>query len=388
MNYTAIQSRLSSLQTKALIAGGIALGFCVFGAFSNSKQFFVSYLFSYVFWLGVALGCLGFLMVHHLTGGRWGFAVRRFYEAAIMTLPLMALLFIPVCFGLRDLYLWTDPQAIDADPVLQHRSAYMNAPAFMIRAAVFFLIWIGVALALNKWSFQQDATTGVEPTRKLRTLSGPGIALYPVTATFVLVDWVLSLEPDWYSTMFVVLIIIGQMLAGLAFGIMLLALLYKTKPMSDFVTTTHFHHLGMLLLAFVMLWTYMSFGELLIIYSGNLPHEIVWYLHRIAGDWKLVVWFLFLFHFLVPFFLLLSRELKRNVPVLATIAGVIFFAHIVNTYWLIAPSFNQTGIRLHWLDFAAPIGVGGIWIAAFTGRLKSRPLLVQNDPRQYPNYGK
>jgi hypothetical protein len=383
-----IQSRLSSLQTKALIAGGIGLGFCVFGAFSNSKQFFVSYLFSYVFWLGVALGCLGFLMVHHLTGGRWGFAVRRFYEAAIMTLPLMALLFIPICFGLRDLYLWSDPQAIDADPVLQHRSGYMNAPGFIIRAAVFFLIWIGVALALNKWSFQQDATTGVEPTRKLRTLSGPGIALYPVTATFVLVDWVLSLEPDWYSTMFVVLIIIGQMLAGLAFGIMLLALLYKTKPMSDIVTTTHFHHLGMLLLAFVMLWTYMSFGELLIIYSGNLPHEIVWYLHRIAGDWKVVVWFLFLFHFLIPFFLLLSRELKRNVPVLATIAGVIFFAHIVNTYWLIAPSFDQTGIRLHWLDFAAPIGVGGIWIAALTGRLKSRPLLVQNDPRQSPNYGK
>jgi hypothetical protein len=383
-----IQSRLSSLQTKALIAGGIGLGFCVFGAFSNSKQFFVSYLFSYVFWLGVALGCLGFLMVHHLTGGRWGFAVRRFYEAAIMTLPLMALLFIPICFGLRDLYPWTDPQAIDADPVLQHRSGYMNAPGFIIRAAVFFLIWIGVALALNKWSFQQDATTGVEPTRKLRTLSGPGIALYPVTATFVLVDWVLSLEPDWYSTMFVVLIIIGQMLAGLAFGIMLLALLYKTKPMSDIVTTTHFHHLGMLLLAFVMLWTYMSFGELLIIYSGNLPHEIVWYLHRIAGDWKVVVWFLFLFHFLIPFFLLLSRELKRNVPVLATIAGVVFFAHIVNTYWLIAPSFDQTGIRLHWLDFAAPIGIGGIWIAAFTGRLKSRPLLVQNDPRQSPNYGK
>jgi hypothetical protein len=383
-----IQSRLSSLQTKALIAGGIGLGFCVFGAFSNSKQFFVSYLFSYVFWLGVALGCLGFLMVHHLTGGRWGFAVRRFYEAAIMTLPLMALLFIPICFGLRDLYPWTDPQAIDADPVLQHRSGYMNAPGFIIRAAVFFLIWIGVALALNKWSFQQDATTGVEPTRKLRTLSGPGIALYPVTATFVLVDWVLSLEPDWYSTMFVVLIIIGQMLAGLAFGIMLLALLYKTKPMSDIVTTTHFHHLGMLLLAFVMLWTYMSFGELLIIYSGNLPHEIVWYLHRIAGDWKVVVWFLFLFHFLIPFFLLLSRELKRNVPVLATIAGVVFFAHIVNTYWLIAPSFDQTGIRLHWLDFAAPIGIGGIWIAAFTGRLKSRPLLVQNDPRQSPSYGK
>jgi hypothetical protein len=388
MNADGSQSRLSSLQTKALIAGLIGLGFCVVGAFSNSKQFFISYLFSYLFWLGVALGCLGFLMVHHLTGGRWGFAVRRFYEAAIMTLPLMALLFIPICFGLRDLYSWADPRAIDADPILRHRSAYMNAPAFIIRAALFFLIWVAIALVLNKWSFQQDGTRGVEPTRKLRTLSGPGIALYPLTATFVLVDWVLSLEPDWYSTMFLVLIVIGQMLAGLAFGIMLLAWLSKTKPIADVVTTTHFQHLGMLLLAFVMLWTYMAFGQLLIIYSGNLPQEVVWYLHRIAGDWKVIVWFLFLFHFLMPFFLLLSRELKRNVPALATIAGVIFFAQMVNTYWLVAPSFDQTGIRLHWLDFAAPVGVGGIWVAAFTRRLKSRPLLVRNDPRQLPAYGK
>ena len=388
MNADGSQSRLSSLQTKALIAGLIGLGFCVVGAFSNSKQFFISYLFSYLFWLGVALGCLGFLMVHHLTGGRWGFAVRRFYEAAIMTLPLMALLFIPICFGLRDLYSWADPRAIDADPILRHRSAYMNAPAFIIRAALFFLIWVAIALVLNKWSFQQDGTRGVEPTRKLRTLSGPGIALYPLTATFVLVDWVLSLEPDWYSTMFLVLIVIGQMLAGLAFGIMLLAWLSKTKPIADVVTTTHFQHLGMLLLAFVMLWTYMAFGQLLIIYSGNLPQEVVWYLHRIAGDWKVIVWFLFLFHFLIPFFLLLSRELKRNVPALATIAGVIFFAQMVNTYWLVAPSFDQTGIRLHWLDFAAPVGVGGIWVAAFTRRLKSRPLLVRNDPRQLPAYGK
>jgi hypothetical protein len=388
MNTEGIESRLSGLQTKALIAGLLGLGFCVVGAFANSKQFFISYLFGYLFWLGVALGCLGFLMVHHLTGGRWGFAIRRFYEAAIMTLPLMALLFVPVCFGLHDLYSWADPQAVAADPVLRHRSAYMNAPAFIIRAALFFVIWVTIASLLNKWSFQQDGIREVEPTRKLRTLSGPGIALYPLTATFVLVDWVLSLEPNWYSTMFLVLIVIGQMLAGLAFGIMLLAWLSKTKPIADVATTTHFHHLGMLLLAFVMLWTYLAFGQLLVIYSGNLPQEIGWYLHRIAGDWKLIVWFLFLFHFLIPFFLLLSRDLKRNVPALTAIAGVIFFAHIVNTYWLVAPSFNQTGIRLHWLDFAAPVGVGGIWMAAFTKRLKSRPLLVRNDPRQLPSYGK
>jgi len=388
MNKEAIHARLSSLQTKAFIAGVIGAVLCVVGAFTDTRQFFISYLSGYLFWLGVVLGCFGFLMIHHLTGGGWGFPVRRFFEAAIMTLPLMMLLFLPVCFGLHHLYLWTDPHAVAADPVMRHRSGYMNAPAFFIRAAVFFVPWSGVAFVMNKWSFQQDATTGAEPTRKLRTLSGPGIVLYPLTATFVFVDWILSLEPDWLSTMFLVLIVVGQMLTGLAFVIMLLAWLGNLEPFPTIVTPATFHQLGMLLLAFVMLWTYMAFGELLIIYSGNQPHEIAWYLHRIAGGWKGVVWFLFLFHFIIPFFLLLSRELKSNVPVLAGIAGTVFLAHMVDTWWLIAPSFYRTGIHFHWLDIAAPVGVGGIWIATFAMRLKNRPLLVRNDPRQSYDYEK
>lgn len=387
MNGNTIQPPLKSLQFRSLIIGILGLGLSILGGVANPKQFFISYLFSYLFWLGLALGCLGFLMVHHLTGGRWGYPVRRFYEAATMTLPLMALLFVPVCFGLHDLYLWTDSHTVAANEAMKHRSGYMNVPAFVIRAALFFLFWCGVALALNKWSFQQDATTSVEPTRKLRKLSGPGIVLYPLTATFVLVDWVLSLEPDWFSTMFVVLMVIGQMLTGLAFGILLLAWLRRREPVSNIVTSTHFQHLGMLLLAFVMLWTYMAFGEFLIIYSGNLPHEIVWYRHRIAGDWKIVVWFLFIFHFLVPFFLLLSRELKRNAVALATIAAVVFFAHIVDTYWLVAPSFATEGVRLHWLDFTAVIGVGGIWLAAFAKRFSSHPYVVRNDPREEQAHG-
>jgi hypothetical protein len=203
-----------------------------------------------------------------------------------------------------------------------------------------------------------------------------------VTATFVLTDWVLSLEPDWYSTMFLVLIVIGQMLTAIAFAILVLAWLHREEPLAAVVTPTHFHHLGMLLFAFVMLWTYMAFSQLLVIYSGNLPTEIDWYLHRIAGDWKVVVWFLFLFHFLVPFFLLLSRSLKQDVRALAAVAALVFFAHVVDVYWLVEPSFAHQGIRLSWLDFAAPIGLGGLWLAMFAARLKNHPLLVRNDPRQ------
>jgi hypothetical protein len=387
MSEDTIHLRLAGLQSKALIAGVAGLALCVVGAISDSRQFFISYLFGYLFWLGLALGCLGFLMVHHLSGGKWGYPVRRFYEAAIMTLPLMALFFIPICFGLRDLYLWTDAHAVAADPVLQHRSAYMTPLLFIVRATIFFVLWSVAAVVLNRWSLQQDKTTEVEPTKRLRTFSGPGIVLYPVTATFVFVDWVLSLEPDWFSTMFLVLIVIGQMLCALAFSIMLLTWFHKCRPYSETVTETHFHHLGMLLFAFVMLWTYMAFSQLLVIYSGNLPHEIVWYEHRIAGGWKMVMWFLVLFHFAIPFFLLLSREIKRNPPALAAIAGMVFIAHIVDVYWLIAPSLFTTGIRVHWLDLAAPIGVGGIWLAAFAWRLSRHPLLVHNDPRQQPDYG-
>ena len=183
--------------------------------------------------------------------------------------------------------------------------------------------------------------------------------------------------------MFLVLIVVGQMLTGLAFVICLLAALRREEPYAGLVNEKHFHHLGTLLFAFVMLWTYMGFGQLLIIYSGNLPHEIVWYLHRIDGDWKVVVWFLFLFHFLIPFFLLLSRDLKEKAVPLAVIAAALLFAHLVNDYWLVAPSFYRRGIALHWLNFAAPAGIGGIWLSAFCARLKSRPLLVRNDPRQH-----
>ncbi len=381
MNDDAIQSRLGSWQTRALIVGVIGGALCLLGVFVNPRQFFISYLFAYLFWAGLAFGSLEFLMIHHLTGGRWGWPVRRFLEAAVMTLPLLAVLFVPLCFGLRSLYQWMDPHAVATNPILQHRQAYMNAPGFIIRAAIFFAIWIVVARLLTRWSVLQDDSTSVELTQKMRTLSGPGLAIYPLTATFVLTDWVLSLEPDWYSTMFLVLIVIGQMLSSLTLVICLLAALHRERTYTG-VTDTHFHHLGMLLFAFIMLWTYMAFGQLLIIYSGNLPHEIIWYVHRIATNWKIGVWFLVLFHFALPFFLLLSRELKKKVAALASLAALVLFAHLVNDYWLVAPSFFRTGIAIHWLDFAAPVGIGGVWFAAFCAQLRSRPLLVHNDPRQ------
>jgi hypothetical protein len=354
---------------------------CFAGAILNTKQFFISYLFGYLFWLGLALGCLEIAMLHHLTGGRWGFVIRRFLESGFRTLPIMAVLFIPVFFGLRELYPWATPQNVAADPVLQHKHGYMNGPAFIGRAIIVFGIWIIMARLLRKWSFAQDRTKDPEPTRRLRTLSGPGIVIYPLTATFAYIDWVMSMEADWYSTMFPVIIVIGQILSAFAFSVLLLSCFRGVRPISEFLSITHFHHLGNLLLTFVMFWTYISFSQFLIIWSGNLPHEIAWYLHRSRGGWLWVVITLALFHFFIPFYLLLFRKIKQSVRMLATIAGLVFFMHMVSVYWFVAPSFYPKGIHISWLDFSAPLGVGGVWVAVFISRLKQGSLVPLNDPR-------
>ncbi len=376
-----VRAKLSRLQRIGLFVGAIGLVACGLGLALQPRQFFSSYLIGYAFWLGLSLGCFGVTMIHHLTGGRWGFVTRRFLEAGFMTLPLMAALFIPLLFGLRELYPWTNSEIVAASEVLQRKAIYLNAPWFYARTAIFFALWLGMAFLLRKWSLQQDATPDPAPTIRLRTLSGPGIVIYALTATFAFVDWVMSIEPKWFSTIFPVIIVIGQILTAFAFVTLLLAWFRNEPPFRDVVVTKHFHDLGNLLLAFVVFWTYVSFSQFLIIYSGNLPREIDWYLHRIAGDWKWVVGLLALFHFFVPFFLLLFRLMKQSVARLATIAALIFGVHIVEVFWVIKPSFFPDGVTIHWLDFAAVLGLGGVWLALFARNLNRHALLPQNDPR-------
>ncbi len=377
----ALRQQLGKVQLMALGAGVLGLLVCLVGAFVSTRQFFASYLFGYLFWLGLALGCMGVAMIHHLTGGRWGFVVRRFLEAGLMTLPLMVLLFVPLFFGLHDLYPWAKPGVVLDNEVVRQRHVYLNSPAFIARALFFFAIWIVMAFFLRKWSLEQDDTLDPAPTRRLRTLSGPGIVIYPLTATFAYVDWIMSLEKEWYSTIFLVIVLIGQILATFAFVILLLYYFRQFPPLREVVSPLHYHHLGNLLLTFVMFWTYVAFSQVLIIFSGNLPHEISWYLHRIAGHWKWVVGAIAMFHFFLPFILLLFRENKRRIGMLTLIAAVILVIHIVNVFWLVMPSIHTGGISISWLDFAAPIGVGGIWIAVFLYYLKGPPLLPCNDPR-------
>lgn len=363
------------LQSRALWIGFAALGVCVAGAFRSPAQFFHSYLFAFLFWTGMALGCLAIAMLQHLTGGAWGMIIRRLVESGSRTLPLMALLFIPVYFGLPWIYPWA--RSMDLP---RQQLEYLNVHFFLARALLYFLIWLTMAYSLSKWSSEQDRHGDRGFPRKMRVLSGPGLVLYGFTATFAAVDWIMSLEPRWYSTIFGLLNIGGQLLSAMAFVIAVLFLLTRSHPLGRVLQPRHMHDLGKLLLAFVMIWAYLAFSQLLIIWSGNLPEEIPWYVHRLEGGWGWVGVSLILFHFALPFFLLLSRDLKRTAPALALLAVGVIVMRAVDLFWLIAPEFSPGRFHIHWMDIAAPVGVGGIWMAVFARQLKTRPLLPVGDP--------
>ncbi|HXT11074.1 MAG TPA: hypothetical protein VN873_05875 [Candidatus Angelobacter sp.] len=376
----AFRSKLNRFQLVCLVIGVLGLVASAIGWFVDPKQFFFSYLFAVLFWLGLSLGCFIVDMIHQLAGGRWGYPTRRFLEAGFMVFPLMAVLFIPIFFGLHHLYPWADPAKLAAEPALRERHAYENDWAYIVRQVFYFFVWIWMAFSLRKYSLAQDRTADAAPTRKARFLSGPGTVIYGLLVTFASIDWIVSLEKDWYSTMFGVIVGGGQILVALAFVVVLLTVFRRQEPFAATVEKVHYHHLGNLLLTFVLFWTYVSFGQLLIIYSGDLPHELDWYRHRIGGDWRAVVGAIALFHFFLPFFLLLFRGVKKRVAAITTLSVLLFVVHIVDTYWLVMPTLHQNGISLHWLDFAAPIGVGGLWMSYFLWQLKSAPLLPLNDP--------
>src|SRR5437773_1706178 len=361
--------------------GVIGLCGCLIGWFVAPRDFFVAYLFGHFFFLSLSLGSLALLMIHHLTAGDWGYAVRRFLESAVGNLPLLALLFVPIFFGLANLYPWQNRAVVAADETLRVTRIYLNPPGFVLRTAIVFAVWIIMARQLLKWSAEQDVTVSLEPTRKMRTLSGPGLVIYPVTMTFAAVDWLMSMEADWYSTMFPVLLCIGQVLSALALVILLLAWAARSSPLIPLTGEETFHNLGNLLLAFTMMWAYLAFGQLLIVWSGNLPHEISWYLHRISDGWRWVAIFIALVQFFIPFFLLLMRPVKKRRRVLASVAICVFVAHIIAIWWTIAPSVHTKEFYVGWLGFAAFFGIGGIWSAAFLRNLERRPLVPLNDPR-------
>lgn len=371
---------LARPQSVALVVGMVGLGLSTVGWLVNPDQFFRSYLTGYLFWLGVALGSLPLLLLQHLTGGAWGLAIRRVLEAGTRTLPFMALLFVPIVLGMRSLYVWTHADLVAADEVLRHKAAYLNRSFWLVRAVIYFAVWIGLASRLTGWSREQDRTGDAELARKMQILSGPGVVFYFLAISFAAIDWVMALDAHWYSSIFGPLIAVGQVLNAFSFAILVLALLSGYAPFAGVVQPAVFHDLGKLLLAFVMLWAYFSFSQFLIIWAGNLPEEIRWFLKRSEGGWLALGLFIIVFHFFVPFFLLLSRDLKRNMRLLAGVALLIMAMRFVEIFWTVAPLFHPEHLSLNWLDLTAMAGIGGIWLWMFLRELAAQPLLPLRDP--------
>ena len=380
----ALKPQLGKYQNTALVIGLLGAAATVYGFTADKDQFFQSYLLAFLYWISLTGGSLVVLMLHHLAGGRWGFSIRRLLEAGSRTLPLMVIFFLPIAFGLHEIYEWTDEEMVQADEILKQKSSYLNTSSFLVRTAIFFVIWNIIAFFLNRWSTLQDNTTETYPTRRMQRLSAPGIVVFVLTMTIAAVDWIMSLEPHWFSTIFSAIYIIGQILLTWAFMILIAVPLSRRKPLNLLLTNERLRDLGTLMLAFVLLWTYTSFSQLLIIWAVNLPEEITWYMSRIKGDWQTIAYLLLGLHFIVPFLLLISSRIKARTRVLVGIAAGLVIMRLVDLYWITAPAFQHGGaahVAPHWLDFTAPIGIGGIWFFVFFMQLKRRPLIALNDPR-------
>lgn len=371
---------LDRLRQRAMIAGLAGVAVTAAGAFVDPDRFFQSYLLAYLFWLAAAMGGLALTMLQHMTGGRWGLVLRRIFEAAARTLPWMALLFVPVALGMSRLFPWADPAVAATDRIIQSKAAYLNVPFFLARAALYFAVWVGLAFFLTTWSAEQDRTGAPGAAKKMRAMSAVGIVLFAFTMTFAAFDWGMSLDPHWFSTMYGFLFIIGQLLMGLSLAIVVARRLSAEAPMAAVFNVGHWHDFGKLLFAFAMVWTYLSFSQFLIIWSANLPEEIPWYMHRMSHGWEYLGIALIVVHFIVPFAVLLSRRTKRNAAVLAGMALWMIAARFVDVFFLIGPEFHGESLSMHWMDVAAMVALGGIWVWLFATNLKSRPLLPVGDP--------
>jgi len=372
-------AQFDSLRRAGFIAGAAGLLISLIEMILHPQTFFHSYLLAFIFWLAFPLGSLAVLLLHHLTGGGWGYLIRRPLEAATRTLWLLAVLYIPLLLGMRYLYVWTQPGAA-TNPLVIPRHFYLNVPFFLLRSAIYFAVWFWLSRTLNRWSLQQDETGDPSLSARLAGISGPGLALYGLTISFASIDWVMSLEPDWFSSIYGLVFVVAQSLVAMAFVILIARRLAEGDPIATVATPVRFNDLGNLLLAMVMLWAYFSFSQFLIIWSGNLPEEISWYMSRARGGWAALALVLIIFHFAIPFFLLLSRGVKRRGE-LSFVACLLIVLSLFDLIWLIEHSFDVSGPRLHWTDFTLLIGMGGIWLWSFFGELRARALLPQHDPR-------
>lgn len=354
-----------------------AAGFFVVGR----EQFFQSYLIGFLNILAFACGSLGFLLLHHLVVARWGLVIQRPLEAATRTFPLLVVLFIPILLGMNELYSWTRPEAAH-DHILLKKAAWLNVPGFYVRSGIYFVLWIGLSYFLSHWSRRQDLhpDQAKKLELRMRKLSGIGLVIFGLAITFAAFDWIMSIEPKWYSSIFGSLVMVSQGLSALCLMAIVVHRLRATQPHARLATPQQFHDLGNFMFAFTILWTYMSAGQYIIIWSGNLPEEVEYFIHRAQGGWAFVALAVAVLLFALPFLVMLFKNNKKRSAVLAGIAAYLLLVRPLDLLWMVTPAFRHH-FYIHWLDVAALVGLTGLWMLVFLRELAARPLVPQHDPR-------
>jgi hypothetical protein len=372
------------ISQRSLVIGVIFAVAAAALAFMRPDEFYRAYLLGFMCWLGVALGSMAIVMIRHLTGGGWGTVIRRILGAAMRTLPLLAILFLPVILGIHRLYLWAQPLDNISDKHLREHleqitQSYLTVNGFIVRAVFYFAVWNVLSFLLSKWSKQTDHPGAPNNSQRFKAVAGPGLILYAFTITFAAIDWIMSLDPSWISTIFGLIILIGEVLSAMCFAVVVERILFNYKPMSEMLKPDFVHDHGKWMLTFIMVWAYFSFSQWLIIWAGNLPAEITFYLKRLSGGWASIGLILVLFHFTVPFALLLSRSFKRNIRQLVWVAVLLLLMRYIDLFWIIEPNFSKTFV-ITVADVVVPVAIGGIWLWYFFRNLASLPLLPVYDP--------
>ncbi len=376
----------SRFQRSTLILGALALLLSLIGAFTATQTFFEAYLFAYLFWIGLALGCMVMLFVQHLAGGSWGALIRRPLEAGMMVLPVMAVFFIPILIGLftGNLYIWNDADYLASHPIAAAKTAYLNAPGFIIRSIIYLAIWSYGAWFFFKKAAEQDADA-MNSTRigfRLKSVAAPWIIIYVMTMTFAGIDWAMSISPEFFSGIYSVILMIGQAISAMCFVIfMMVYLASNNEELNEALTSKRLQDLGNFLMAFTMFWAYTSISQLIIIWTNNIIETNPYYVLRFSPAWQGIGIFLIFFGFFAPFVILFSRWVKRKRRALVLVAVWAVAIRLLDLYYIMIPSYGREGFPLHWLDFAVMIGLGGIWLSVFAANFKSRPLLPMHDPR-------
>jgi hypothetical protein len=354
---------------------------CAFLGAANPKQFFFSWLVSFLFFLSLSLGALFFVLIQYAAQGGWGIVLRRIGETTFATIPVLGALFLPVLLGLHDLYEWSHAEAVAEDALLRWKAPYLNVPFFLIRAALYFGIWSFIALMYYRGSRGQDVTGDPRVSARLRRLAGPSIMVLALTQTFASVDWIMSLTPHWYSTMFGVYFFAGSFVGFIALLSVVAAAMRRAGLLDTVISPEHLHDVGKLLFAFTVFWTYIAFSQFFLIWYANLPEETTWYRARMEGSWLTVSLFLMAGHFVAPFFYLMGRSVKRNGVTLAVGGAWLLAMHFLDLYWQVMPTLHPEGLRLSLLDVAALVAVGGSFVAAAGWLMRRQALVPLRDPR-------